>query len=485
MRIVSYARVSTIGQETIGESLDNQERAFEHYLARTGADCVGAYREAKSAKDIAGRAQFSRMIAELPITKPDCIVVDTLDRFTRNLREGLNTLEQLRGHGVGLLPLDWGRREPIDLDNDSDWSQVVEEFQAAERERRRIRKRVKRSYEGRRERGATTTNRAPFGLRKVGDRLVPDAQTAWIVGEAEARALAGEDFLAIARWAKALHPSAWATPSSVRTAFENDSYLLAGARTPDRHRALCEMLALRASRFGQRRENESEFTGVILCGPCYEDGRLCLMTGRLQRKRGIAYASVACNTARTATNRPHFFSVHQSRFEAQWWRYVDDLAASSTLLERWASAVSLDGQNRERTLTARLASIDQQATALKARRDRALDLLADKSAAVARQACKALEDVERDEMELAIARQTVLGELAAAPARDRDSHAMRALLEQYGQVYHNAPIRTRNELNRALCAAIGSHPRLHRSGRFEDPLLEWPELDALRKLKRR
>lgn len=316
MRIVSYARVSTLGQESEGESLDNQERAFQQYIARSGADHIASYREAKSAKNIAGRAEFSRMIADLPITKPDCIVVDTLDRFTRNLREGLNTLEQLRGHHVGLLPLDWQRREPIDLDNDSDWSQVVEEFQAAERERRRIRKRVKRSYEGRRERGATTTNRAPFGLRKVGDRLVPDAQSVWIVDDAEARALAGEDFLAIARWAKSLHPAAWSTASSVRTAFENDSYVLAGARTPDRHRALCEMLALRASRFGQRRENESEFTGVILCGPCFDAGNLALMTGRLQRKRGIDYPAVACNLSRTANRKTHFFSVHQSRFRS-------------------------------------------------------------------------------------------------------------------------------------------------------------------------
>ena len=490
MRIVSYARVSTLGQESEGESLDNQERAFQQYIARSGADRIASYREAKSAKNIAGRAEFSRMIADLAVTKPDCIVVDTLDRFTRNLREGLNTLEQLRGHHVGLLPLDWQRREPIDLDDDSDWSQVVEEFKAAERERRRIRKRMKRSYEGRRERGATTTNRPAFGLRKNGDRLEPDPQTVWIVTQAEERALRGEDFLAILRWARDLHPRAWGAAHSLNDTFANRAYVVAGARSLDRQAALDDLLALRASRFGQRRIHENEFTGVFLCGHCADDGHRSLMVGTWRkdgRARGYRYPVLVCGSTAEdrMTERRHHFSVAQNRFEQRWWRYVDILTASPALLERWASAGAQDGQDRVRGLTARLAGIDQKAAALKARRDRALDLLSDRSAAVVRQAKKALEDVERDEMELALARQTVLGELAAAPSRERDPQAMKALLARYAEVYQAAPIRTRNELNRALCAEIGSHPKLYRFGRFDDPLIDWPELDALRKVKTR
>src|SRR6185312_228547 len=155
MRVVSYSRVSSLSQETDGQSLQNQERAFTRWLERTGNTRVRAYRESASAGTIEGREEFSRMLKELPRLKVDAVIIDAMDRFTRSLRDGLNLIEELRSHGVGLLPIDWHRDKPLDLNLDRDWADVVDEFTTAEAERRRIRKRIRRAYEGRRERGAT------------------------------------------------------------------------------------------------------------------------------------------------------------------------------------------------------------------------------------------------------------------------------------------------------------------------------------------
>jgi len=38
MRVITYARGSTLDQEQLGESLPNQERAFTRWLERNGCD---------------------------------------------------------------------------------------------------------------------------------------------------------------------------------------------------------------------------------------------------------------------------------------------------------------------------------------------------------------------------------------------------------------------------------------------------------------
>lgn len=485
MNILTYARVSTPKQADAGESLANQRRVFDAFIERTGHTRLAHYEDSASGKNVVGRTEFRRMIADLPRLKPDLIVIDTMDRFTRNLRDGLNLLEELRGHRVSLLPLDWRRNRPIDLDDDRDWSDVVEEFAAAERERRRIRRRMLRSFEGRRERGATTTNRPPFGLIKKGDVLIPDPDTAWIVQEADKRALQGHHFLDIARWATSLSPDAWSASRGVTYGLANPAYVATGVRSVETQRALDELLELRRGRFGQRRKHANEFTGVFLCGHCFDSGKRALMVGTHTNNHGLGLRpKLMCATSnpQRLKNARHNFSIKQAKFEDQWLPLIESLAADPEFLKQWIASRSDGTSNRERHLTQRLAQIDQEAAALKARRDRALDLFTDKSPVVMKQVRKALQDVEFDETQLSIARQTVLGELAGIPSSSaRDATELQSRLEAYREIYLLASASERNELNRALCAAVGSHPRLYRFSNTEPAVIEWPEVGALRR----
>lgn len=472
MKVITYARVSTLSQESEGESLANQRRAFGMAADRFGWKVARHYEEAASAGTVEGRAQFARMIADLPKTKPHAIIVDTLDRFTRNLRDGMNLLEELRGHGVGLLPLDWQRTTPLNLDEDRDWADVVEEFTTAEKERRRISKRVKRSYEGRRERGAVLANRTPFGLLRQGDRFVPGKQV-WIVREAEDRALRGEPLLRIVDWLRATDDDAWGSVRGLKDAFANEHYVMAGARSVERHRALAGFLQVQSLRHGQRRKFDHEFTGVFLCGECSE-----LMYGRTQVKRGRTFSSVVCSRIQDTDEDRHYFSVAVTKIGAEWERYLHKLATSRALLEQWANRGNTDDTQRERDLQRRLATFDQRLAALKQRRDTAFDMLGE-SGTVAKQARKLLQDVERDEMEIAVQREAILGELArTTSAPKRDPYWLHEQLRQYLRVYCGADVPTRNRLNLGLVTAIGSRPRVYKVG--AEPLVEWTELENLK-----
>lgn len=55
------------------------------------------------------------MINDLPALAPEVVVVDTIDRFSRNLKDGHDLLERFKGMRVSLLALDWD--EPINLDD--------------------------------------------------------------------------------------------------------------------------------------------------------------------------------------------------------------------------------------------------------------------------------------------------------------------------------------------------------------------------------
>lgn len=99
-----------------------------------------------------------------------------------------------------------------------------------------------------------------------------------------------------------------------------------------------------------------------------------------------------------------------------------------------------------------------------------------------RQARKLLTEVERDETALVAARAIVVGELADEPVTQRDPAVLREALAVYHDRYERADLAVRNRLNRALCAAIGSHPRVYRIGkpksRWSVVEVRWPELEA-------
>ncbi len=107
LRAGVYHRVST-EEQVEGYSLDAQARMTRLYCEAHGWEIVRDYPdEGRSARtdDLGQRPAFQEMLADAAAGRLDVIVVHKLDRFSRNLRVTLDTLEQLQRAGVGFVSI--------------------------------------------------------------------------------------------------------------------------------------------------------------------------------------------------------------------------------------------------------------------------------------------------------------------------------------------------------------------------------------------
>lgn len=94
-----YARVSTRGQATHGNSLEEQVSR----LKEEGCETIV---EEQYTGTTTNRPKFSKMIDELK--QGDTLVVTKLDRFARSAAEGSNVIKELQGRGVKVHVLNMG-----------------------------------------------------------------------------------------------------------------------------------------------------------------------------------------------------------------------------------------------------------------------------------------------------------------------------------------------------------------------------------------
>src|ERR671913_1009582 len=107
IRAALYERVSS-EEQVEGYSLDAQDRAGRLYCEAHGWEIANVYRdEGRSARtdDLTKRPEFQRMLADAETGMIDVVVVHKLDRFARNLRVTLETLERLERSGVGFVSI--------------------------------------------------------------------------------------------------------------------------------------------------------------------------------------------------------------------------------------------------------------------------------------------------------------------------------------------------------------------------------------------
>lgn len=97
--IYGYARVSTAGQSTNGNSLEDQIRALESY------GCQEIIAETFTGKSME-RPRFSALFQKLK--SGDTLVVTKLDRFARTAIDGVSTVRELFERGVRVHILNMG-----------------------------------------------------------------------------------------------------------------------------------------------------------------------------------------------------------------------------------------------------------------------------------------------------------------------------------------------------------------------------------------
>lgn len=98
---VIYARYSTENQKE--QSIEAQKRACKEYAEKNALEIVGEYIDrAKSGTNTEKRNALQKMLEDSKSGKFSKVIVFSLDRFSRNLRDYLNSVHELNENGVSL-----------------------------------------------------------------------------------------------------------------------------------------------------------------------------------------------------------------------------------------------------------------------------------------------------------------------------------------------------------------------------------------------
>ena len=164
-----YIRVSTEDQARHGVSLSAQEEALQNYASALGFEICKIYKdEGKSAKNIKGRPEMIQLLEDAEKRKFQAIFIYKLDRFSRSLRDLIETIEKLKEWGIDFVSL----QDKIETTtaNGKFMFHVVSAM--AEFERNVTGERTKFSMDKKARDGHPIT-RAPFGYKLEEKKLVP------------------------------------------------------------------------------------------------------------------------------------------------------------------------------------------------------------------------------------------------------------------------------------------------------------------------
>ena len=100
MKAVAYVRVSTSIQDE-----ENQVKAIMDFARGRNLEIVKFYvdKEVSGSKPFKSRAAASRLLAELEQVKPDALIVFTVDRIGRDMKDALDTILSLEERGVKVI----------------------------------------------------------------------------------------------------------------------------------------------------------------------------------------------------------------------------------------------------------------------------------------------------------------------------------------------------------------------------------------------
>ena len=173
-----YIRVSTDEQVRQGVSLSAQEEALQNYAKALGYEVLKIYKEeGKSAKDIKGRPEMLKILADAEARKFQAIFIYKLDRFSRSLIDLINTIEKLKNWGIDFISL----QDKIETASANGKFMFHIISAMAEFERNVTGERTKFSMDKKVRDGSPIT-RAAFGYKMENKNLVP-AEDSYLVQE--------------------------------------------------------------------------------------------------------------------------------------------------------------------------------------------------------------------------------------------------------------------------------------------------------------
>lgn len=119
VRAAGYTRVSSFMQVEDGNSLDDQAARIARTVAEHGWELVEVFADPARSGRNEQRPQLARLLRAVRKNQVDVVIIDRIDRLSRNLFGLLSTVQYLKSHGVRLVSL----RESIDFT--TSWGRLV------------------------------------------------------------------------------------------------------------------------------------------------------------------------------------------------------------------------------------------------------------------------------------------------------------------------------------------------------------------------
>ncbi len=107
-RVVYYTRVSHDNQVEEGSSLDNQDDRIQKFCELHNYNIVGSFSDpGVSGRKFENRPEFMKMIKMIDKHEADIVVVYSLSRFGRNVKDTLKWISYLENKGIAFYTLDF------------------------------------------------------------------------------------------------------------------------------------------------------------------------------------------------------------------------------------------------------------------------------------------------------------------------------------------------------------------------------------------
>ncbi len=181
IRVYLYTRVSTLMQ-TDGFSLEAQRKALLDFAKLKNYVVAGEYSDAGySGKNIAGRAEFQRMLADIREKRHDVsyVLVFKLSRFGRNCADTLESLQFMQDYGVNLICVD----EFIDSSAAMGKVMISVMSAMAELERENILAQTMAGRKQKAQSGGWNGGFAPYGYKLENGQLIVQENEAEVIRE--------------------------------------------------------------------------------------------------------------------------------------------------------------------------------------------------------------------------------------------------------------------------------------------------------------
>ena len=180
-KVYIYTRVSTLMQ-TEGYSLEAQKDKILKFADFREFDVVGEYMDAGfSGKNIAGRAEFQQMLADIREKKDNIkyVLVFKLSRFARNCADTLEALQFMQDYGVNLICVD------DNLDSSAATGKLMISVMSAmaELERENINAQTMAGRKQKAKEGGWNGGFAPYGYQLENGRLIVQEGEAEVIRE--------------------------------------------------------------------------------------------------------------------------------------------------------------------------------------------------------------------------------------------------------------------------------------------------------------